>query len=292
MKIGILGGSGLYDIENIKGLKEKRIKTPFGDPSDAYMCGKLGGVELFFLPRHARGHRILPTEINHRANICGFKMLGVERVISISAIGSLRENMRPGDVVLPDQYFDRTKQSLAHTFFGNGAVAHVTFGDPTCPEMRKTMARELKKFIKTSWDRKDVRVFNGGTYVQMEGPAFSTRAESLAYRKMGFDVIGMTSLAEAKLCREAELCYQAMALVTDYDCWRQAEESVTTEMIIQTLGANIRLAKAVLAGVIAALPARRGCECGQSMKYAIMTQRDLIPAATRKRLSPIVGKYL
>ncbi len=290
MKLGVLGGSGLYDIEGIESVRQERVKTPFGDPSDAYTCGKMAGHELCFLPRHAHGHKILPSEINHRANICGFKMLGVERVISISAVGSLREELRPGDLVLPDQYFDRTKSSAGHTFFGGGVVAHVSFGDPACADLRHFLYDVANKFVAET--KKTIKVVNGGTYVQMEGPAFSTRAESETYRRHGFDIIGMTSMAEAKLCREAELCYQAMSLVTDYDCWRKAEESVTIDIILATLSANSQLAKELIRRIAAALPEKRACGCGHALKHAIVTSPDVIPAETKKKLKVIIGKYV
>lgn len=292
MKIGVLGGSGVYDLEGLRNVELKTLSTPFGAPSDAYVCGSLGGVDLCFLPRHGRGHRLLPSEINHRANIFGFKLLGVERVMSISAVGSLKDEYRPRDIVLPDQYFDRTKARLEHTFFGNGIVAHVSFGDPTCAEMRKLLAAAAREVVGRQKPASDVRVHESGTYVNMEGPAFSTRAESNAYRRSGFDIIGMTSLAEAKLCREAELCYQAMAMVTDYDCWHVSEEAVTVEMIIANLQSNAKLAKEILREFVAKAPACRGCGCGDSLRTAIMTDPSVIPAQARKNLDPIVGKYL
>ncbi len=291
IKLGVIGGSGLYELDGLTGVTMRRVETPFGDPSDAYVCGKLGVHELYFLPRHGRGHRLLPAEIPHRANIFGFKRLGVDAVVSISAVGSLREEMRPRDVVLPDQYFDRTKNSGEHTFFGHGVVAHVGFGEPTCPTLRATIAGLIRTTL--AEERSDSRLFDRGTYVNMEGPAFSTRAESNAYRQMGFDVIGMTSLAEAKLCREAELCYQAIALVTDYDCWHHSEEPVTVDMIIGHLNANIALAKKILIRLPPALGKKPTlCQCGESLKNAIMTHPSSIPAETRQRLSPIIGKYL
>jgi len=292
MKIGIIGGSGLYNIEGIQDVKYRKLKTPFGPPSDAYVQGTLGGREVFFLPRHARGHRILPAEINHRANICGFKMLGAECVVSISAVGSLKQELRPRDIVLPDQYFDRTKRSLEHTFFGKGIVAHVSFGEPTCPELRSTIARVAKKVIARQAEGQDRTVTEKGTYVNMEGPAFSTKAESNTYRKMDFDIIGMTSLGEAKLCREAEICYQAIAFVTDYDCWHESEESVTIDMIIGHLMANTALAKEILRELVTVLPAKRKCLCAHALQNAIMTDRKLIPAGIKRTLKPIVGKYL
>lgn len=290
MKIGVIGGSGLYDMDGLKSVKTKRVKTPFGSPSDAYICGKMGKTDVFFLPRHGRGHRLLPSEIPHKANIYGFKVLGADSVISISAVGSLRAEYRPMDVVLPDQYFDRTKQSLAHTFFGNGVVGHVGFGEPTCKSLKDAVAAAARKVIKRR--KNGVRLHVGGTYVNMEGPAFSTKSESLYYRKLGFDVIGMTSLAEAKLCREAEMCYQAVTMITDYDCWHETKEQVTVEMIIGYLMRNVSLAKEIIAELAGSLPARRTCGCDGIMKYAIITDRKMIPGATKKALMPILGKYL
>jgi len=291
MKLGILGGSGLYQLEGLTNVREVALDTPFGKPSDAYIHGTLEGTEVFFLPRHARGHRILPSEINHKANIWGFKKLGVEQVLSVSAVGSLREGLRPRDIVLPNQYFDRTKPSLNHTFFGNGIVGHVSFGDPACEALRDAVAETAVEAVSGLGLGDKVRVVRGGTYVNMEGPAFSTRAESNVYRQLGFDIIGMTSLPEAKLCREAELCYQAMAMVTDYDCWRVSEEEVSVEMIIATLQANVSLAKDILRRLVRRLPATRTCACSQALRTAIMTDWKLIPKATLEALEPLIGKY-
>lgn len=291
MKLGILGGSGLYELEGLENVRETRLETPFGAPSDAYIHGRLNGREIYFLPRHARGHRILPSEINHKANIWGFKKLGVECIVSVSAVGSLREGIRPRDIVLPDQYFDRTKGALNHTFFGQGIVGHVSFGDPACGSLRDMIATVAAEAIEELKLETVVRLHKGGTYVNMEGPAFSTRAESNAYRQMGFDIIGMTSLPEAKLCREAEICYQAMSMATDYDCWHTNEEPVTVEMIIATLTSNVRLAKDVIRRLVTRLPASRGCECQHALKYAIMTDLKLVPAATLQALDPLIAKY-
>ena len=291
MKLGIIGGSGLYDIEGIEDVQRVDVKTPFGAPSDSYVRGRLEGRDVFFLPRHGRGHRLLPSEINHKANIYGFKTLGVERIVSVSAVGSLKEELQPRDIILPDQYFDRTKGSLAHTFFGNGIVAHVAFGEPACHELRKIVAAVANAAVADTPEAKGRKVVVRGTYVNMEGPAFSTKAESRAYRQLGFDVIGMTSLPEAKLAREAEICYQAIAMVTDYDCWRESEESVTVEMIIGHLTANVTLAKAILRRLVGAIPESRGCGCGDALKSAIFTRPDAIPAATREALRPIVGRH-
>ncbi len=292
MKIGVVGGSGLYDIDGLESMEAVAIDTPFGTPSDPYMHGTLAGHDVYFLPRHGKGHRIMPSEINHRANIFGFKLLGVECVLSISAVGSLREELRPRDIVLPDQYFDRTKKSLEHTFFGDGVVGHVGFGEPTCPVLRKTIADAARRVLARQEPKSDVRIDERGTYVNMEGPAFSTKAESNAYRQLGFDIIGMTSLPEAKLCREAELCYQAMAMVTDYDCWHESEEDVSVEMVLSHLLANSALAKAILVELIPAIPEGRGCGCGHALASALMTERDAAPEATKQKLAPIIGKYM
>lgn len=290
MTLGIIGGSGLYEMKELKAVRRLAVKTPFGKPSDKFTCGTLEGKKVVFLPRHGEGHRILPSEINSRANICGMKMLGVDHIISVSAVGSLRTRYRPGDIVLPDQYFDRTKGSERHTFFGDGIVAHVSFGDPSCEKLRNAIAVTARKFIAREW-KKDVRVFDRGVYVNMEGPAFSTRAESNVYRKMGFDIIGMTSLAEAKLSREAGLCYQAMAMVTDYDCWHQTREVVNIEMLLAVLRANVELAREIVRRLAVELPGVNGCGCAEFMKTAIVTDPACVPPATMKRLKPIIGKY-
>lgn len=291
MKIGILGGSGLYDLEGLEQVESIEMETPFGAPSDPYMYGTIGGRDVYFLPRHGKGHRIMPSEINHRANIYGFKSLGVDCVLSVSAVGSLREELRPRDIVLPDQYIDRTKQALEHTFFGDGLVAHVGFGEPACAVLRRAISESAERVLGQQEPALDVRVNVGGTYVNMEGPAFSTKAESHMYRQWGGDIIGMTSLPEAKLCREAELCYQAMALVTDYDCWHATEEAVTVEMVIGHLMANTKLAKAVLQDLIPTIPEARACDCGSALKEALLTQRKAVPDAIRKKLDAIVGPH-
>ncbi len=291
MKIGVIGGSGLYDLDGIEKIDEIEVDTPFGAPSDSYMHGVIDGRDLYFLPRHGKNHSILPSEINHRANIFGFKKLGVECVISISAVGSLREDMRPRDIMLPDQYFDRTKQSLEHTFFGNGLVAHVGFGEPACAELRSAIVASIDRVLGKEEPRRDLRVLDCGTYVNMEGPAFSTKAESHTYRKLGFDVIGMTSLPEAKLCREAEICYQNMSMITDYDCWHETEDDVTAESVYAHLTANSDMAKSVLLELLPAIPESRACGCGSALACAIMTQRGAAEE-TRKKLALIVGKYL
>ena len=292
MKIGIIGGSGLYDMEGLTDVHTQKVKTPFGEPSDEYCCARMDGREVVFLPRHGKGHRIMPSEINHRANIFGMKLLGVERIISISAVGSLREELRPRDLVLPDQYFDRTKQSQAHTFFGQGVVAHVSFAEPACPALRAHIAAVAREGAAIARSGRDIRVRIGGTYVNMEGPAFSTKAESQVYRGLGFDVIGMTSLAEAKLCKEAEICYQAVAMVTDYDCWHESEGPVTVELLIGHLLANVQVAKDLLKEIVAQMPAKRSCGCDHALSNAIITKPEYVTEEAKRRLEPIIGKYV
>jgi 5'-methylthioadenosine phosphorylase len=283
-RVGIIGGSGLYHIEGFTQQKWVKIKTPFGLPSDDFLTGKLAGREVVFLPRHGRGHRILPSELNHRANIWGMKQLGVAWIISVSAVGSLQAKHRPCDIVLPDQFVDRTKQFSAHTFFGRGIVAHIAFAHPVSAELRRLVlkaARALKAHI-----------HDGGTYVNMEGPAFSTRAESFTNRKLGYDVVGMTNLGEAKCCREAEIAYATMAMVTDYDCWNDDHDHVTVEMIIANLTKNAAMAKAIVAKVLPQIPTAPNWPCHDSLKNAIMTDRKLWPAKTVRELDPILRKYL
>ncbi|MBL7114499.1 MAG: S-methyl-5'-thioadenosine phosphorylase [Kiritimatiellae bacterium] len=291
-KVGILGGSGLYDLAGMEAVEKRELSTPFGDPSDAYVCGTLGGVEVCFLPRHGVGHRVLPSEINHRANIMGFKMLGVERVISVSAVGSLREDIHPRDLLLPDQYLDRTKHALSHTFFGKGIVAHVGFGEPACSDLRRIIAETAADVLQARSEEDRPALHVGGTYVSMEGPAFSTKAESCFYRTLDCSVIGMTSLPEAKLCREAELCYQAIAMVTDYDCWHESEEAVTVEMVLGHLNANTIFARELLSRVLPRVAGDRHCVCGDALKHALITQADAMPTDTKANLQPIIGKYL
>jgi 5'-methylthioadenosine phosphorylase len=291
MKLGIIGGSGVYSIEGLENIEVRDIDTPFGKPSDSYVTGVLNGIEVCFLPRHGSGHSLLPSEINYRANIFGMKVLGVDRIVSISAVGSLKESLRPGDIVLPNQYFDRTKNSAGHTFFGNGVVAHVSFGDPTCAALGKVVATAARKVVADMPD-KDTRIVEGGTYVNMEGPAFSTRAESNFNRSFGFDVIGMTSLAEAKLCREAEICYQTMAMVTDYDCWRETEEAVTVEMVIATVRSNAEMSRNIVQTLVSDMPETLECSCHSSLENALMTMPDAIPEEMKKSLAPIIGKYV
>ena len=283
-RIGIIGGSGLYHIEGFTNQKWVSLKTPFGPSSDSFLTGQLQGREVVFLPRHGRGHRILPTELNHRANIYGMKKLGVQWIISVSAVGSLQARYKPCDVVLVDQFLDRTKQSLAHTFFGRGIVAHIAFADPICEELRQLLlqsARGLK-----------ARAHDGGTYVNMEGPAFSTRAESLTNHKLGYDVVGMTNLGEAKCAREAEIAYATMAMITDYDCWKVDEAHVTVEMIIANLNKNAALAKAVVADVVSKIPGEANWPCHSALASAIMTDKKCWPAKTKKELKPLLAKYL
>ena len=282
-EIGIIGGSGLYSMPGFSDVHETEISTPFGAPSDPYVLGKLEGRKVAFLARHGRGHRILPTELNFRANIYGMKQLGVERILSLSAVGSLKEEHKPTDFVIPDQFFDRTRHRVS-TFFGEGVVAHVSFADPVCGE--------LGKVLKSACDGAKVVSKLGGTYLCMEGPQFSTKAESNIYRSWGMDVIGMTNLQEAKLAREAEICYATVAMVTDYDCWHPHHDSVTVEQIIAVLNKNAGNACDVVRHAVAAMPQTRGCKCGSALQHALLTQPDKIPAATRKKLALFLDKYL
>jgi 5'-methylthioadenosine phosphorylase len=282
-EIGIIGGSGLYAMPGLTDVSEEKLVTPFGEPSDAFILGELEGRKVAFLARHGRGHRILPSELNFRANIYAMKMLGVERILSVSAVGSLKEEHKPTDFVIPDQFIDRTFARVS-TFFGGGVVAHVAFGDPVC----STVAETFKK----ACDAVDVVGKRGGTYVCMEGPQFSTRAESNLYRSWGADVIGMTNLQEAKLAREAEICYATMAMVTDYDCWHEGHDDVTVEQVVAVLHQNAENASKVVKAAVAAMPAARTCACGDALKYAILTDRKAIPAEARERLSLVLGKYL
>lgn len=293
MKIGIIGGSGLYQIEGMTDIKTIKIETPFGPPSDEFVTGKLHGQDIVFLPRHGQGHPIMPGEINHRANIFAMKTLGVTHILSISAVGSLKEEMRPRDVVVPDQYFDRTKRSGSeHTFFGNGIVAHIAFGHPVCPELSNLAAISAEQSIAVS-ENPARQVHNGGTYVNMEGPAFSTKAESNFYRAMGMSVIGMTNMAEAKLAREAEICYATVAMVTDYDCWHPDHEHVTVDMVIGHLIANTGLAKDIIKRVIDnAGELKNQCSCNKALACAIITNPDVMNPKTKADLQPIIGKYV
>jgi 5'-methylthioadenosine phosphorylase len=283
-RIGIIGGSGLYHIEGFANQKWVTVKTPFGPPSDSFLTGTLAGREVVFLPRHARGHRILPSELNHRANIYGMKKMGVQWIISVSAVGSLQAKFKPCDIVVIDQFVDRTKKALEHTFFGRGIVAHIAFADPICNELRELLFRSAKAL--------KARAHNGGTYVNMEGPAFSTRAESIANHKSGYDVIGMTNLGEARCAREAEIAYATLAMVTDYDCWKVDEEHVTIEMIIANLNKNAEMAKAIVKHAIARIPQKADWHCHHALKNAILTDRKLWPAKTKNELKPLLAKYL
>ena len=282
-EIGIIGGSGLYSMPGLTKIREVKVTTPFGKPSDSYVLGTLEGRKVAFLARHARGHRILPSELNFRANIYGFKKLGVERILSVSAVGSLKEEHKPLDFVIPDQFFDRTRHRI-DTFFGNGIVAHIAFADPICSQLAKTVQGACQKVGVTGK--------SGGTYICMEGPQFSTKAESNVYRSWGMDVIGMTNLQEAKLAREAEICYVTVAMVTDYDCWHPHHDSVTVDQIVAVLIKNAENAAKVVRESVAAMPKARGCKCGSALAHAILTDPKKIPAATRKKLSLILDKYL
>jgi 5'-methylthioadenosine phosphorylase len=282
-EIGIIGGSGLYSVPGLTKTKEVRLRTPFGASSDPYVCGLLEGRRVAFLARHGRGHRILPSELNFRANIHGFKQLGVERIVSLSAVGSLKEEHKPLDFVIPDQFFDRTRHRV-DTFFGNGVVAHIAFADPVC--------EELAIIVEAACKKSGVNVKHGGTYLCMEGPQFSTKAESNVYRSLGMDVIGMTNLQEAKLAREAEICYVTVAMVTDYDCWHPHHESVTVNQIIAVLNKNAENACKVVRQTVAAMPRERTCKCGSALAHAVLTDRKAIPAVAKSRLKLILGKYL
>jgi 5'-methylthioadenosine phosphorylase len=281
--IGIIGGSGLYTMSGLTDTREIRVKTPFGEPSDAVVLGMLEGKRVAFLARHGRGHRILPSEINYRANIYAMRLLGVERIISVSAVGSLKEDLRPGEFLVPDQFFDRTK-NRASTFFGNGIVAHVAFAHPTCSQ--------LSGVLEDACVHEAVKVHRRGTYICIEGPQFSTLAEAEINRQLGFDVIGMTNVTEAKLAREAEICYATIAMITDYDCWHPDHESVTAAQIIATLNQNAETAQKVLRTAVRELPPARSCKCGAALQHSLVTGMKIVPAATKKRLAAIIGKYI
>ena len=283
-RIGIIGGSGLYHIDDLTKTKWVTVKTPFGDPSDQLLTGRLAGRDVAFLPRHGRGHRILPSELNHRANIWGMKELDVAWIISVSAVGSLQEQYRPCEIVLPNQFLDRTKKSSEHTFFGKGIVAHIAFADPICEELRQLLLMSCRKIA--------APVHDGGIYVNMEGPAFSTRAESITNHRTGYDVVGMTNLGEAKCAREAEIAYATLAMVTDYDCWKAGEEHVTVEMVIENLHKNAAMAKGVVVEKIPLIPITPNWPCHSALKTAIMTDKRLWPAKTKAALRPILQKYL
>ena len=282
-EIGIIGGSGLYSMPGLSDVQELTQSTPFGAPSDTYVLGTLEGRKVAFLSRHGRGHRILPTELNFRANIHGFKQLGVERILSVSAVGSLKEEHKPTDFVIPDQFFDRTRHRV-DTFFGDGIVAHVSLADPVCGELAKVFAESCKKI--------GVVGKPGGSYICIEGPQFSTRAESNVYRSWGMDVIGMTNLQEARLAREAEICYATLAMVTDYDCWHTGHDAVTVDQVIAVVQQNAENASKVLRQAVASLPKTRACKCGSALAHAIMTDPTKIPVDTRERLKLLLDKYL
>ncbi|MBI2845412.1 MAG: S-methyl-5'-thioadenosine phosphorylase, partial [Chloroflexi bacterium] len=279
----VIGGSGLYQMEELQDVEERRVSTPFGDPSDATILGTLSGERVAFLPRHGRGHRLLPSEVPYRANIYALKSLGVERIISVSACGSLQEEIEPLHMVIPDQLFDRT-QGRPSTFFGEGIVAHVSFDTPFCPD--------LSQWLYDSARSSGVKVHRGGTFVVMEGPQFSTKAESHFYRSLGGAIIGMTALPEAKLAREAEICYATLACVTDYDVWQEAEEPVTQEIVVRNLKQNVERAKVILQAIIPTIKRERPCICVQALAGAIATQKDLIPTETREKLRLLLGKFL
>jgi 5'-methylthioadenosine phosphorylase len=281
--IGIIGGSGLYSMNGLTDMREIRVKTPFGDPSDAIVLGMLERKRVAFLARHGRGHRILPGEINYRANVYAMKILGVERIISVSAVGSLQEELRPGEFLVPDQFVDRTKGRVS-TFFGDGLVAHVAFAHPTCGQVSSALADACVHC--------GVPVHRRGTYICMEGPQFSTLAEAHMHRELRFEVIGMTNVTEAKLAREAEICYATIAMITDYDCWHSEHESVTASQIIATLNQNAENAQRVLREAVSAMPVERSCKCGAMLKNALVTDLKIVPKATKKRLAAIIGKYL
>jgi len=284
VRIGVIGGSGVYQIEALKDIEEVRVKTPFGDPSDVITIGTLEGVRVAFLPRHGRGHRIMPTEVNSRANIYALKSLGVERLISITACGSMREDFAPRHIVVPDQIFDQTKERRHYTFFGEGIVVHISFAEPFCPQLSQLLYEAVA--------RTGAVAHKGGVFLTIEGPRFSTRGESRIYRQWGVDIIGMTAVPEAQLAREAEICYATMAHVTDYDVWHESEEPVTVEMLVENLQANARVSKKAIEYLVPTIPEERTCECATALANAIITQRDMIPEETKEKLKPLIGKYL
>ncbi len=281
-KIGIIGGSGLYKIDGLEDVKEVKLDTPFGKPSDSYIIGKIQGTEVAFLPRHGRGHAILPTELNYRANIYGMKKLGVEELISISAVGSLKKELKPLDIVLPDQFVDRTNQARKTTFFGEGIAGHISFAEPVCSDLRSAIYNVSKEL--------NLSIHNKGTYLNMEGPAFSTKAESFLYRSWGMDIIGMTNMPEARLAREAEMCFSTIAFITDFDCWHG--EVVTIDMVLEILSKNIDTAKKLIKKLVPRLSLERNCQCKDALKYAIITDKKIIPDSTKKKLDIIIGKYI
>lgn len=282
-EIGVIGGSGLYQMEGLEGIEEVKIETPFGDPSDSFIVGRLMGRRVAFLSRHRRGHAIQPSDINFRANIYGMKKLGVNRIISVSAVGSMKENIHPEEIVIPDQFYDNTKRRIS-TFFGDGIVAHVSLADPVCNNLAGTLYQSAVKV--------GAKVHRGGVYICIEGPQFSSRGESYIYKSWGVDIIGMTNVTEAKLAREAELCYSTIALVTDYDCWHHEEEAVTTDAIIAILGKNVDTSKKIIKQAVSTISTDSECSCRHALKDSIITSRDGIPAETRERLGLIIGKYI
>ena len=284
--VGVIGGSGLYEIEGLTDVEEVIMDTPFGAPSDAFITGTLFGIKMVFLPRHGRGHRFLPSEVNYRANIFGMKKLGVTRIISVSAVGSMKEHIVPGDIVIPDQFFDRTQGRRASTFFGQGIVGHVQFADPVCADLASILEKSAREIGST--------VHAGGTYICIEGPNFSTRAESQIYRNWGVDIIGMTNIPEARLAREAEICYSTVALATDYDCWHQGHDDVSVEAVLNIIRQNVATARAIIKNAVGQIRSQHqlSCRCDKALEFAIMTDKVLIPESTRQALEPIIGKYL
>jgi 5'-methylthioadenosine phosphorylase len=284
MVIGVIGGSGLYEIEGLTDIEQVKVETPFGDPSGLYITGTLDGVKLVFLPRHGRGHTLLPSEVNYRANIYGMKKLDVERIISISAVGSMKEEIFPGHIVIPDQFFDQTQGKRASTFFGNGLVGHTQFADPICSDMAELVYSAAVEAGAT--------VHKGGTYICIEGPNFSTRAESNIYRSWGVDIIGMTNIPEARLAREAEICYTTVALATDYDCWHEGHDDVSVDAVIDVIKKNVAIARNIIKIAAGKVSESRPCACGEALKFAVMTTPDQIPERTRSDLDLLIGKYL
>ena len=282
--IGIIGGSGLYEIEGLKNIQEKKIKTPFGSPSDVFVIGQIKETTLVFLPRHGKGHVLSPSEINYRANIWAMKKLGVQSLLSLSAVGSMKEEIKPGDVVVVDQFIDRTRGLRKHTFFEGGLVGHVSFADPICKALADSVCRATQNVTS--------RLHKRGTYLCMEGPQFSTRAESHLYRSWGVDVIGMTAIPEVKLAREAEICYSTIAFSTDYDCWKEEEEAVSADKVLATIKKNVDTAKKIIQEVISLIGSKTSCECAQTLKHALVTDHTKIPSKIKKDLAPLLGKYL
>ncbi|PLX95104.1 MAG: S-methyl-5'-thioadenosine phosphorylase [Desulfuromonas sp.] len=282
--IGVIGGSGLYQMEELQNVEEVKLTTPFGEPSDLYVTGELNGVKMVFLPRHGRGHRLLPSEVNYRANIHGMKQLGVERIISVSAVGSMKEEIAPGHIVIPDQFFDQTKGKRESTFFGEGIVGHVQFADPICNDLAADLTAAAHAAGAT--------VHEGGTYICIEGPNFSTRAESMIYRGWGVDIIGMTNIPEARLAREAEICYATVALATDYDCWHEGHDDVSVEAVIAIIQQNVAMAQNIIKQAVGRIVTGRSCPCGEALRYAVITHAEAIPAETAGKLSLMIGKYL